>query len=809
MKRQILSLTLGLLLVLAVGVILSRLSRAEPAAPLRTLHSSHHFLPPYPNPRDRFGFDVSGSLSGYDVAQLGAGWYSNWGASLSPAHPDGLTYVQLIRFHAGANPYDPAQVTVKPSREVIAQIAAEHPGSLWFMSNEPDSVYQGDPIYPDVYAHVYHDFYTYIKELDPAALIANGGIVQPTPCRLEYLDIVWDTYQQTYGESMPVDVWNTHAFILREVYNSWGASTPPGVDPSCAMDYPVDDGDNIDVFWGNIRAMREWMKAKGYQDRPLIVSEYGVLWPEWFAPQFTPQRVSHFMTQTFDLFLYEMDLDIGYPADDYRLVQAWAWYSLSDDRLYNGYLFYSDSKELSPMGQAHADYTAALTDTSYTDLAVHRSATLDTSPLENLTPGVPYETTSATLPILLHVTNLGKLPANDVLIVTYLPNLLTNTVPFPARYAANVTPLTIGSIVLTQPARYDLDLEISVVADPDNVVNDPRVWNNTMTSTMTNTVDARPDLVISTMAWSVHSPGTLGSTLNVTLTSTNSGLWPSPPVSGTLTLSNTHGTLLLPAQYFPIPVLGAGAQAVITEELTPLTSHDDVYRLALEVDSAGVLDEQDEGNNRVEMTIPIVVTTTLQPDAASVLTSTSGRLAFVFPAGTVTMPTEIRFTPLLTSELPPDPPLGVFAFGLTAYRGEQPVSLTPLRLITVTWQYTDTDVAGLDEDNLGLYHVTENSRWLRVSCPTQQRHPEVNRLNTCIHRLDEYVFGQRYDWYLPLILANGAGSSSKAQWSTPGVLPGLPLRLPPGEDTRPRAVPSTGSGQAPSTGSGHAPPISR
>jgi len=757
LKRLILPLALGLLLSLAVSIIASR---AAPTAPLRTLHSGHHFLPPYPNPRDRFGFD-SGALTGYDVALLHAGWYSNWTASLSPAHPDGLTYVQLIRFHAGSDPYDPAQVTVNPSREVIAQIAAAHPGSLWFMSNEPDSLYQGDPIYPSVYAYVYHDFYTYIKGLDPTALIANGGIVQPTPCRLEYLDIVWDTYQQAYGEPMPVDVWNIHAFILREIYGSWGASTPPGVDPSCAMNYAVDDGDNIDIFRDNMRAMRGWMKEKGYQDKPLIVSEYGVLWPEWFAPQFTPQRVSHFMTQTFDLFLYETDLDIGYPADDYRLVQAWAWYSLSDDQQYNGYLFHSGSKQISLMGQAYADYTAALSDTLYTDLAVYPSATLDTSPLQNLVPAVPYEVTSATLPILVPVANLGKLPANNVPIVTYLPRLLTNTITLPARYTVNVTSVPVASIVLTQPDRYDFDLALFIVADPDYTVNDPRAWNNTMTTTITTTVDARPDLLISAMAWSIQPPGTLSGVLSVTLTTANGGLWPAPPVSGTLYLSDAQGALLLPAQRFALPALGSGAQVTIAEELALPASGDDVYRLALEVDSDGAVDEQDEGNNRVEVTIPVVVTITLQPDAAAVLTSTGGHLAFLFPAGTVTTPTEIRFTPRVTSELPPGPLIGVTAFTLAAYRGRQPISLTPLLPITVTWQYTDSDVVGLDEDFLGLYRLTEGDRWQRVVCPARQRQPEVNRLSTCIQRLGEYTFGQGCVLYLPLYLASGEESDAQ------------------------------------------------
>ncbi|MEA3346118.1 MAG: hypothetical protein U9Q78_07755 [Chloroflexota bacterium] len=147
-----------------------------------------------------------------------------------------------------------------------------------------------------------------------------------------------DTYQQAYGEPMPVDVWNIHAFVLREVYNSWEASTPSGVDPSCGIDYPIRDGDNIDIFRQNLIAFRQWLKDED-------------------GRRFPPARVSHFMTQTFDLFLNENYPGIGYPQDDYRLVQAWAWYSLSDDQHYNGYLFHSESREISPMGQTYADYT--------------------------------------------------------------------------------------------------------------------------------------------------------------------------------------------------------------------------------------------------------------------------------------------------------------------------------------------------------------------------------------------------------------------------------------------------------------------
>jgi hypothetical protein len=767
LKRLILPPILSLLLVLAVYVIISR---AEPATPLRTLYSGHHFLPPYTDVRDRFGFD-SGALDGYNVAQLHAGWYSNWMTSLDPAHPDGLTYAQLIRFHAGADPHDPAQITVKPSREVIAQIAAAHPGSLWLMSNEPDSFYQGDPILPEVYAVVYHDFYTYIKGLDPTALVANGGVVQPTPCRLEYLDIVWDTYQQTYAESMPVDVWNIHAFILREVYNSWGASTPPGVDPSCGIDYPMRDGDNVNVLRNHLIAMRQWMKDKGEQNKPLIITEYGVLWPGWLADEdgrtFSPVRVSHFMTQTFDLFLNETYPDIGYPEDDYRLVQAWAWYSLSDDQHYNGYLFHSEAKTLSPMGQTYADYTAALNEAQYTDLATQ--LWVDLEPLKCLTVTAPYDALTATLPVTGMVANLGKVPAADVVISS--PLLGYEAIQsVPARYEEDVAPLPLPAFTITRPGFY----EPVLIADPAQVVADPRRWSNAFTVT----VNAQPDLLVLTGAYA-----TIPDHTQIHIQVANAGNWPSPPVSGTLYLSDTKGSLLLPDRRLSIPAIGAGAQVNVVEELALPAPDDDYYLLELEADSDGVLDEQDEGNNRIEALIPIVVMITLHPDSAGALISTSGRLAFEFPAGTVTTSTEVRLTPRLTYELPPGPLMGATAFSLTAYRDGQQVSLSLLRPITVTWKYTDVDIVGLDENALGLYRLMEDGRWERMLCPAQQHQPEVNRLLTCIQQLGDYVFGQGYELYLPVIAASDDGSGLQTylvgREPAAGVSPGSPLRLPP------------------------------
>jgi len=82
--------------------------------------------------------------------------------------------------------------------------------------NEPECIWQGNST-PEQYADVYHQLYTFIKARNPTARVAIGGVVEPTPLRLEWLDRVLDHYQTTYGETIPVDVWNIHLHSLQEM----------------------------------------------------------------------------------------------------------------------------------------------------------------------------------------------------------------------------------------------------------------------------------------------------------------------------------------------------------------------------------------------------------------------------------------------------------------------------------------------------------------------------------------------------------------------------------------------------------------
>ena len=100
-----------------------------------------------------------------------------------------------------------------------------------------------------------------------------------------------------------------------------------------------------------------WMKSHGEQDKALIVSEYGIPMPAEYG--FGAQRVTDFMLGTFDTMLTAADPELGYPADDYRLVQRWAWFSLADDTYATGNLIDRADGGLTPLGRAYAGYAAA------------------------------------------------------------------------------------------------------------------------------------------------------------------------------------------------------------------------------------------------------------------------------------------------------------------------------------------------------------------------------------------------------------------------------------------------------------------
>lgn len=291
----------------------------------------------------RFGVAVpSGRLAEAQAAGLRFGAYLNWWPGLG----SGDTYWPMIRVSE--------QGIRRTSWEELDSLIAQRPGSYWLVGNEMDVKWQ-DNVTPERYAEVYHDVYTFIKARDPSALVVIGGVSQPTPLRRAYLDRVLNHYQSTYGTPMPIDVWNVHAFILREEAGSWGVDIPPGMSGAGGMLYEIDDHINMQIFRQNLIEFRRWMAERGYGDKPLVITEYGILMPPDYG--FGPDVAADFLRQTLDFFTTAVN-DTGYAPDGGRLVQWWFWYGVweQEDGYPAGNLYDANSNQLTPAGQVFSNY---------------------------------------------------------------------------------------------------------------------------------------------------------------------------------------------------------------------------------------------------------------------------------------------------------------------------------------------------------------------------------------------------------------------------------------------------------------------
>ena len=101
------------------------------------------------------------------------------------------------------------------------------------------------------------------------------------------------------------------------------------------------------VLEEQVRRMRGWMAARGERDKPLYITEYGILMPA--EAGFTPSRVINFMIDSFDLLDSLADENLGYPQDENRLVQRWVWFSTRYHLYPSGDLFNTEGTPLPPL----------------------------------------------------------------------------------------------------------------------------------------------------------------------------------------------------------------------------------------------------------------------------------------------------------------------------------------------------------------------------------------------------------------------------------------------------------------------------
>ena len=291
-------------------------------------------------PNCRLGIAVAHNpIGAYDTSGLNLGWYVNYRTVDPSGVPGGMEFVHMVRVHQDKYGWcrdcytKPYTYTMTPDADTLVQQASANPAGTWLIGNEPDfrdwETSRQDEMVPELYAQAYHEISQLIRNADPTAKIAVAGMMQATPLRLDYLDRVWAQYQSLYGRRLgdDVDIWNTHAYILREEKDNWGAEIPAGLTETQGILYEIEDDANVDHFKEQISRFRTWMRDKGERNKPLYVTEYGVIMPPYYIPV---GRVKAFMSGSLDYMLNVTDVELGYPADGNRLVQRCLWYSLDD-----------------------------------------------------------------------------------------------------------------------------------------------------------------------------------------------------------------------------------------------------------------------------------------------------------------------------------------------------------------------------------------------------------------------------------------------------------------------------------------------
>lgn len=281
-----------------------------------------------------------------DLTLLKIGWTMDWSVRSGPAMPTGIAYAQTVRM---------SEAGLRPDAARLTAVAAANPGATWLISNEPDVRWQ-DNVPPQTYARLYHEAYHAIKAGDPGAVVAAGGISQPTPLRLRYLDAALETYQTEFGSALPAQAWQIHNYMLREERDSWGVDIPPGFSENTGVLFSIDDSGNLAVFKAQIVDFRRWMAARGYGGLPLIVSEYGIPMPPDYG--FPLDRVAEYMRETWRYFMTAADGSLGNPADGGRLVQRWCWFSMYYAAYPTGNLVEADGGAWTPLARIWMSYVA-------------------------------------------------------------------------------------------------------------------------------------------------------------------------------------------------------------------------------------------------------------------------------------------------------------------------------------------------------------------------------------------------------------------------------------------------------------------
>lgn len=258
--------------------------------------------PPLPQPRAGVVMVVEVDAEALD--QLGPVWYYRYGFE-GPDLP-GHQRLYLVPPH-----FD---------EQRLLRALEEHPESWWLVGNEPNDPHQ-DNLSPGAYAAFYRRFLETAQRARRPYFVATAGIANAD---WRWAQRFRDSYRAQFGEAPRVDAWNIHNYVLEP------------------------DRDPLDVaeFRRRILAFREWMARVGEGDKPLFLTEFGVLYSTGRDGEpLDPARVEAFIHET-----------VGWLAATEH-VQCWAWFANRTAGQFNGDL-YDEQDRLTRYGVAYRDAIA-------------------------------------------------------------------------------------------------------------------------------------------------------------------------------------------------------------------------------------------------------------------------------------------------------------------------------------------------------------------------------------------------------------------------------------------------------------------
>lgn len=190
--------------------------------------------------------------------------------------------------------------------EQISAWAAEYPGRIWEIANEPD----WNPYFvPEHYAVWYHLYAQRIRAADPTARIMIGGLlmccgegvyehfvarradwdaqIANANTRHAWTTRFWNAYRDRYGDYPHVDVWNIHPYA-----QSVGAA-------------PFDAQVKADATIARTREFLNFLTtlpapagSPPESDKPVYITEVGILGPEGSIVRGTPCETRGCLTQS-------------------------------------------------------------------------------------------------------------------------------------------------------------------------------------------------------------------------------------------------------------------------------------------------------------------------------------------------------------------------------------------------------------------------------------------------------------------------------------------------------------------------------